>query len=394
MMIFSRKIEKELRKQLDSREIIILTGMRRTGKTTLMTGIFEAISGKNKIFLDLTNPLNRKVFEEINYDNIWRNLERLGLSNRSKAYVFLDEIQLMKEIPSAIKYLYDHYEIKFFLTGSSSYYLKNLFSESLSGRKFIFELYPLDFEEYLLFQGKEKRFFPDFKEKDEKKNQIEFGIYEKYYDDYLEFGGFPRVVLEKDFGQKQKVLNDVFTSYFEKDVKMLADFREINKLRDLIILLAARTGSKIEISKISSELGVSRGTIYGYLSFLENTYFIFLVKPFSKNTDREVSGARKIYFCDTGILNILGKVSEGAILENAVMGALKSCGKINYYQRRTGGEIDFVIDERIGFEIKNQASIFDIRKLSKLSKKARLEESYVVSKKYAKEKGVILAMDV
>ncbi|MBU3979645.1 ATP-binding protein [Patescibacteria group bacterium] len=393
-MIFPRKIEKELKKQLDSKEIIILTGMRRTGKTTLMTRIFDAVSSKNKIFLDLENPLNRRIFEETNYDNIWKNFERMGLSNQGKMYVFLDEIQLMKDVPSAIKYLYDHYDIKFFLTGSSSYYLKNLFSESLAGRKFIFELYPLDFEEYLIFQGKERKFFPDFKGKDVKKSEIDFGIYEKYYDDYLEFGGFPRVVLEKDPGQKKKALNDIFASYFEKDVKALADFRNINKLRDFIILLAARTGSKIEISKISSELGVSRETVYGYLSFLENTYFIFLVRPFSRNADREVSGARKIYFCDTGILNILDQISTGAILENAVMRALKNYGKINYYQRRTGVEIDFVLNEKIGFEIKNQASIFDIRKLSKLSQKVRLEESYVISKKYIREKGVILAMDV
>lgn len=393
-MIFPRKIDKELRKQLNSKEIIILTGMRRTGKTIAMTGLFNTIQTKNKVFLDLENPLNRKIFEETNYDNIWKNLENFGMSNKEKSYIFLDEIQRMRRIPSVIKYLYDHYDVKFFLTGSSSYYLKNLFSESLAGRKVIFELFTLDFEEYLIFQGKNKEFFSDFKEKEEKKNEVALGIYEKYYDDYLEYGGFPKVVLEKDIGQKKKLLNDIFSSYFEQDVKTLADFKNIDKLRDLIILLSARVGSKIEITKISSELGVSRETIYGYLSFLENTYFIFLPKPFSRNADREISGARKVYFCDTGILNIMGKISSGIIFENAIFGSLKNYGKINYYQRRTGVEIDFVLNEKIGFEVKNQGGSFDVKKLDRLGKSAGLEESYVISKKYSKDKGVILAMDI
>lgn len=393
-MIFPRKIEKELKKQFDFKEIVILTGMRRTGKTVMMNSLFNAVQSKNKVFFDLENPLNRKLFEEENYDNIWKNLEKFNLSDKEKAYIFLDEMQLMPEVPSAIKYLYDHYNIKFFLTGSSSYYLKNLFSESLAGRKIIFKLYPLDFEEYLVFQGKPKEFFADFKEKEKRKSEINFGIYEKYYDDYLEFGGFPKVVLEKDIDQKKKLLNDVFSSYFKQDVKTLADFKNINKLRDLIILLSARTGSKIEISKLSAELAVSRETIYNYLSFLENTYFIFLIKPFSRNADREVSGARKVYFCDTGILNIMGKISSGAIFENAVFESLRKYGKINYYQRRTGAEIDFILDEKIGLEAKNHGSGFDAKKMVKLSKNVGLEESHVISKKYSRDSGVILAMDI
>jgi uncharacterized protein len=393
-MIFPRKIDKELKKQLDSKEIIILTGMRRTGKTIAMTVLFDAIPVKNKVFLDLENPLNRKIFEETNYDNIWKNLENFGISNKEKSYIFLDEIQRMRQIPSVIKYLYDHYDVKFFLTGSSSYYLKNLFSESLAGRKIIYELFPLDFEEYLVFQEKPKEFFADFKEKEKQKNEVSLGIYEKYYDEYLEYGGFPKIVLEKGVEQKKKLLNDVFASYFEQDVKVLADFRNIDNLRDLIILLSARTGSKIEITKLSAELGVSRETIYGYLAFLENTYFIFLAKPFSRNTDREISGARKFYFCDTGILNIMGKISSGAIFENAVFKSLRNYGKVNYYQRRSGVEIDFVLNEKIGFEAKNQGGNFDVKKLDKLSKNIGLKESYVISKKYSKDKGVILAIDI
>lgn len=393
-MIYSRKIEKDLKKQINTAEIIVLTGMRRTGKTTLMRVVFDAIGEKNKAFLDLENPLNRKVFEEENYDNIWKNLEKFGISNNGRIYIFLDEIQLMPKIPSAIKYLHDHFDAKFFLTGSSSYYLKNLFTESLAGRKIIFELYPLDFEEYLIFQGGAFKPEKTFKEKECEKNEIGFEMRKKYYEDFVRYGGFPAVVLEQNAGQKEKKLNDIFTSYFEQDVKTLADFKNLSKLRDLIILLAARVGSKVEITKLASELGTARETIYHYLSFLEKTFFVSLVSPFSRNPDREVSGARKVYLCDTGILNMLGGASTGAIFENAIFGNLKKRGQLNYYQRRTGAEIDFILNKEMGLEIKNKGSAGDFKKLSRMAETLKLKEWYVVSREYSQEKGIILATDM
>ncbi len=119
------------------------------GKTTLLWMIFDSIKSSNKVYLDLENPLDQKVFEEIDYNNIWANLKSMGLTENEKAYIFLDEIQSMPKIAQVKKYLYDHYSVKFLVTGSSSFYLKNLFPKSLSGRKFVLELYSLDFQEFL-----------------------------------------------------------------------------------------------------------------------------------------------------------------------------------------------------------------------------------------------------
>ncbi len=280
-MIYQRKLLKTLKKQLFSKEIIVLTGMRRVGKTTLYRMIFDEIKSDNKVFLDMENPLEQRIFEEEDFNNILSNFKEYGINQKSKAYVFLDEIQAMPKAIKAIKYLYDHYDIKFFLTGSSSFYLKNLFPESLSGRKFIFELFPLDFEEFLVFKVQKKNFYQNFSDKDKKKNFIVFEKTKKLYDEYIEYGGFPAVVLEEEKENKKLKLNDIFKSYFEKDVKSLADFKEINIFRDLILLLMQRVGSKVEISKLASELGVSRETIYSYLSFLEGTYFFSFISPFS-----------------------------------------------------------------------------------------------------------------
>ncbi|MFA6106057.1 MAG: ATP-binding protein [Patescibacteria group bacterium] len=393
-MYFPRKIEKELKKELDSKKIIVLTGMRRTGKTSLMKHIFDSVKSSNKVYLDLENPLNQKIFEEENYDNILKNLSPLGIVQNQKSYIFLDEVQNMKNIPSAVKYLSDHYDAKFFLTGSSSYYLKNLFSESMSGRKFIFEIFPLDFEEYLSFRGKNKEFPADFFAKEKAKNKIYHELYKKDYDEYLEFGGFPSVVLEENRERKRMELNEIFTSYFELDVKTLADFRNIGKFRDLIILLSARCGSKLDISKLSRELQSARETVYNYLAFLEHTYFITLIGPFSKNSDREISGAKKIYFCDTGMANLLGGADSGAIFENSAFNNLKKTGAIRYYQKRTGAEIDFIVNKTTAIEIKNRASRFDFEKTKKLADRIGIREVYVASKEYSEDKGIILAMDL
>ena len=151
-MAYPRTVFKEIKHYLHSPEAVILTGMRRTGKTTLLNLIQEQITSKNKLFLDLENPLNRKYFEEENYEKIKASFEFLRLDFNARSYIFLDEIQHVKNLPSVVKYFIDHHKVKFFLTGSASYYLKNLFTESLSGRKLIFEVFPLTFREFLTFK--------------------------------------------------------------------------------------------------------------------------------------------------------------------------------------------------------------------------------------------------
>ena len=329
-MIYKRRLFDAIKPHIEDKEIIVLTGMRRVGKTTLYRMIFDQIKSQNKVFLDLENPLEQKIFEEIDYNNILFNLKRFNINPALKIYLFLDEVQAMPSVIKAVKYLYDHYDIKFFLTGSSSFYLKNLFPESLAGRKFVFELYPLDFQEFLIFQNAPLDFHSSFSEKIRNKNIIAYEKKKKYYDEYVDYGGFPEVVLSTSIELKKLRLTDIFKSYFEKDVKLMADFREIRAFRDLILLLLQRVGAKIDISKLASEVGVSRETVYSFISFLENTYFISLITPLSRSVDREVSGSRKVYLCDNGFLNYFAQVSQGSSFENAVFLNVRKYGKINY----------------------------------------------------------------
>ena len=152
-MLYPRKIYPKLKEHLDKKEITVLTGMRRTGKTTLVKQLLSDIASENKIYIDLQILANQDIFSVRNFDGIIETFKQRGLDFTRRAYIALDEIQLIKEMPGILKYLHDAYDIKFIVTGSSSYYLKNLFTESLAGRKKIFELYPLDFGELLIFKG-------------------------------------------------------------------------------------------------------------------------------------------------------------------------------------------------------------------------------------------------
>ena len=380
-MLIERDLFLKIKPYLAASGAVVITGMRRVGKTTMLRQIMEEIKSENKVFLDMENPANRKYFEEDNYEKILNNLIFLGLDSGKRGYVFLDEIQFVKNIPSVVKYLSDHYKIKFFLSGSSSFYLKNLFSESLAGRKYIFELFPLNFHEFLRIKGA-KINTKAVKEE----TSLSIAVFEnisRYYDEYLLYGGFPAIAQIESIQEKKKALEDIFSSYFQLEIIQIGDFRKVNVVRDLMLLLMERTGAKIDIQKISRELGVSRETISNYIAFLESTYFISLVRPFSRNRDTEIRSMPKFYLCDTGLANHFSRISEGALFENAVFNALRERGEVNYYQKKSGVEIDFIIDKKYAYEVKIKAYEQDIKKLAALSKELKLKDYRIISRKYS-----------
>lgn len=381
-MLYPRHIFQKLEPELQTKEVTVITGMRRVGKTTALTYLYNLVGSDNKAMFDLENPLYRKIFEEENYDAIWSNLRQFGITNKTKAYLFLDEVQNLPEISKVVKYLYDHWEVKFFLTGSSSYYLRNLFPESLAGRKIIFEMFPLNFAEFLLFKQVQRDQKDSFAHKAASKNTIAYEKYIPFYKEYFEFGGFPSVVLENDPERKKIMLSEIFTSYFEKDAKNLADFREMSKLRDLILLLIPRVGSRIEIVKLATELSVSRETIYNYLSFLEQTYFIALLPRYSASIDRQAAGSKKLFLCDSGIANVLGRLSQGQLLEQSVFQTLRS-HQLNFYNKDGGSEIDFIVDKKIALEVKTSMSAQDLMNLKRRSAGLHLDEKYIITYQYS-----------
>lgn len=371
-----RKLYSQIINRVAAPEAMVITGMRRVGKTTLLKQLYDSLNTNNKIFLDLENPLNQKYFEELNYEAIKYQFQTLGLDLSDKSYIFLDEIQLVKNLPSIVKYFIDHYQVKFFLTGSSSFYLKNLFTESLAGRKIIYELFPLDFEEFLQLKDSKLKI-------PQKVNETIHQTIVPNYKEYVEFGGFPGVVTKSSVEEKREALMDIFSAYFNKEVLTIGGFRNNQAVRDLILLLISRIGSRVDVQKLSKELGITRVTVLEYLSFLEGTYFISLISPFSTNKDTEIRAAKKVYLCDSGLVNNLQTTTFGNLFENTIYNQLRLKGKVNYYQRKSGVEIDFILNKQIAYEVKTKVTSFGKSRFQRLVKQLKLQEGNMVSFEYS-----------
>jgi uncharacterized protein len=377
-MFFNRTAYTELKAHLSRRQITVLTGMRRTGKTTLVKQLMADSDIRQQLYIDLERIDNRALWSEPNYETIIFALTQRGLRFDEPVLLALDEIQRVQNLPSVLKYLYDTYPIKFIVTGSSAYYLKNQFTESLAGRKKLFDIYPLDFAELLTFRGitassltwdEAQRF-----------TQAEYERLKNHYEDYISFGGFPEVVLTDTVADKKDLINDILSSYINFDILTLSDIRDSANLYKLIKLLAVRVGTKLDISKLTSFVGLSRQTVENYIDLLEQSYLICTIPVVSKSPDREIVKARKLYFLDNGIAAMSGDLGSGARFENAVFNQLLHRGEVAYYQLKTGREIDFVVNQAIGIEVKETAAEDDLKQAQSLGQNLSLTQNYVVGR--------------
>ena len=377
-MFYQKNIFPELKDHLQTKQVTVLTGMRRTGKTTLVKQLIEISPIRQKIYFDLERIDNRELFSEKNYDNIILALTQRGIIFSEKVLIAIDEIQLVPNLPSVIKYLYDTYDIKFLLTGSSSYYLKNRFNESLAGRKKIFDIYPLTFNELLRFKGIEMRRLAEFSEQ-----PFMAATYEQlknYYDEYINYGGFPEVVLTDKIRDKTDLIQDILSSYINLDIASISDFKKSSDCYKLIKLLAVRIGTKLDISKLTNFTSLSRAAVENYLELFEQSYLIRTIPVTSNSPDREIVKAKKIYFLDNGIAAVSAELSSGSKFENAVFNQLNHYGDISYYQLKTGNEIDFILNKNTAFEVKEAAYDNDLRNLKKLAKNLNIENCFVIGR--------------
>lgn len=348
--MYRRRVFSALESHLAEQAVTVITGMRRVGKTTTLRFLLDQTPHQNKIYIDLERIEDRAIFTQKNFSEIQTDLEIKGIDFAQPSVIALDEVQLIPDIASFIKYYHDHFPVKFIISGSSSYYLRNRFSESLAGRKQVFELFPLDFLEFLEFREVDATPLLNFRW--HRYRRTLYAQFKSHYEDYIEYGGFPEVALAETVEKKVRFLKDVLNSYIELDVKLLSDFSVIDDLYRLISLLASRIGSKLDYSKLGVLLGINRHKIKEYIHLLERTYFLHLLEPFSKNIDRAIALQKKVYLADTGLVNQLAQIDSGSLFENAIATQLLRIGELNYFQLKSGQEIDFILDKQTALEVK------------------------------------------
>jgi len=348
--MIKRRLFKALQNHLEKKEISFIVGPRQAGKTTLMLLLKDYLEkkGEKTVLLNLDIETDRQFFNSQE-----QLLKKISLEiGRSKAYVFIDEIQRKDDAGLFLKGLYDmNLPYKFIVSGSGSVELKEHIHESLAGRKQMFELTTLTFEEFVNYKTNYK-----YEEKLDEFFVLEKERTKRLLEEYLNFGGYPRVVLEETVEEKRKVIAELYQSYLEHDIVYLLGVQKTEGFTALIKVMASQIGSLVNVSELSSTLGLSAATINNYLWYMQKTFLLNKIAPFFRNIRKEITKSPVYYFHDLGLRNYalgaFGNVGlsgdTGHLFENFIFNILRekivnSAAQIHFWRTKDRAEVDFVL---------------------------------------------------
>jgi predicted AAA+ superfamily ATPase len=322
-------------------EINILLGARQVGKSTLMDDLrVEALKiGLFTLSFNLEYPDDLLWFSRSEYE-IFKEL-----SSRKNVVIFIDEFHYLKNASKLFKGLYDlKKNIKIIASGSSSIEIHKHLKESLAGRRKIFKIFPLVYEEWKQTQ--------------------------KTLDEFLIYGGMPGLLQISKRDEKIEYLSQMVQAYILKDIRGLVKEENVRAFNHLLFYLAEHQGNILPTSNLANEIGVSAKTVENYLEILEQTFIVYSVHSFAQKLANELKKSRKYYFYDLGIRNSLlknfAKLEErddiGVVLESSVLTELKylqsSNTEIRFWRTKQGDEVDFIwIEDRIPVPIEVKSRV-------------------------------------
>lgn len=333
-----------LEKYLSTDEVITLTGVRRSGKSTILLQFLKELFGKdvpkiNTLYINFEDPRFYNFLNNELLDEIWHAYFDY-LNPKGRVFIVLDEVQKIKGWEHWVRAVYDRKEnVKIFVTGSNTELLSPEFSHVLTGRHLEVSIKPLDFREFLTFRKVET--------KSDKlwllKNK---GMLRKQVTEYLKTGGFPKIVLTEDEFLRTELLAQYFNDILTKDVTERYKVKDINKLKNLALFYSTNFTRGYTFNKIKkvAEFALSLDSIHRFSHFLENSFLIYFLPRFSYSLKNQMQTERKVYFVDNGLHNAVAfKFSEdkGKLLENAVFHHLKGKNREIYYFAEQK-EVDFV----------------------------------------------------
>ena len=302
---------------------VAVVGPRQSGKTTLCKSVFPG-----KPYISLENP---DILE-------YAKTDPRGFLGQYKNGAILDEIQRAPHLFSYLQQVLDETKKKglFILTGSNNFLLQENISQSLAGRIAYLQLLPLSLQEL----------------KESKKLKAEYSW-------HILHGGYPEVITKK--------INAVdwfagyIATYVERDVRQLKNISNLSQFTKLLKLCAGRTGQILNITSLSNDCGIDQKTIAAWLSVLQSSYIIYLLKPYHGNFNKRIIKTPKLYFYDTGVAcSLLGinnakqiatHAAKGSLFENMIVSELLkerfnagATDNLYYWRDKTGNEVDIVSD--------------------------------------------------
>lgn len=421
-----RFLYEEIKKQINSRFVLGVLGLRRVGKSTLLKQILGELLGKEispeRIFYfsfdqkmtvktpDALENVLEKYFSEI-------LLERPPFLKK-KVYIFIDEIQYIDFWQDIVKRYYDLSEkIKFFVTGSQSVILSGKSRESLAGRMFEYYLEPLCFDEFLMIAGKKinrqsqvgdvfeiAEKFPDL----EKENYLKGGDLEKNAKEYLLGGQFPEILGEKNLKNKYIYLKEaIIGKILEKDIPKLYEIAKTASLEIMAEHLIENSGSLFEINNIARDAGISRLTAENYMEYLKRGYLIDVLYRYSKSGIKRGRILKKSYARSANFICALGNFESdfyetvpeifGKVVETFAFGVLRNMAETRNYElsffRKGDREIDFIVRDKnniLPTEVKFKENIknSDYRFLIDYCRDKRISKGMIVTKNMAEKRKI------
>ena len=321
----------------DTEFIKVITGVRRSGKSTLLLMfknylLENGVNQKNIIHINFESA----IYDEIkDYKDLYNEIENKISSN--KTYILLDEVQNVEKWEKAVNSINVDFNVDIYITGSNAYLLSSELATLLSGRYIEIKMYPLSFKEFLEFN-----------------NYDETNIENKFYE-YLKYGGLPAINQIKDKNDLViTYLNDIYNTIVKKDIIDRNNIKDVALLENIVKYIASNIGSPISSTKISDYLNSNKivdksnhQTIDNYLKMLENAFIVYKADRNDIRSKALLKTLGKYYIADIGLRNIIlgfRNIDEGHLLENIVYlellrrGYRVSIGKILDY------EVDFVAE--------------------------------------------------
>ncbi len=400
--IFSR--DEYIKKILDffkTKEIVVLKGIRRSGKSTLLKLLISELQKsmlKNQTLL--VNFEDPRFYPHLNLELLENIFEtyRTFVSPKEKCFVLLDEVHYIQAWEKWVRKYRDIYpnEVKIVVTGSSSKLLDSEYATTLTGRTLPITVFPLSFREYLKFHNIEIK---DGLSLVSKKREI-IALLKKY----MEQGGFPEILLTG----KKDLLQKYFDDILYKDIIDRHKIRDTNTVKRIAHFLLTNVAKEYTYNSIRKIFGVSLDLIRQYIAYIEASYLIFSVSMFSHSLKEQSVNPRKVYCVDNGLRNVVGfKFSEdyGRLYENVVFVELKkrlgeSLSEIYYWKDKQGKEVDFLVKEgmrtkaliQVCFDVENPKTkerevtgLLSAMKNFKLNRGLMITEAFEGEEKFGKK---------
>lgn len=329
--------------QVDTKEVVVLKGVRRCGKSTLLAQVMGALLGRGTrpqqlLRVNLEEPLFAAEASVELLEQIYRTW-RERVCPEGKGYLFLDEIQNIPGWEGWVRGRSDTEEVKIFVTGSSAQMLSREIGTKLTGRQVSFEVYPLSFNEFLRFRGVEIH--------SELEYVAEKTLIRHHFHDYLKYGGFPEVVLKQNDDDRELLLKNYFEDIIYRDIVTRHEIRDVANLHSLAVFLLSNNTRLTSVNKLKGNFSISQDKTENYLSAILESYLTFQLQKFSWSLKSVQRAGFKPYAIDTGLRNRVAfsfTADAGRLVENVVHNQLRRCHEEIYFGA-DGSETDFIVKE-------------------------------------------------